>query len=107
MPSNPFLKSVIVTLANTNYNLLTLMQVVDKAAPTRCSKLNIQLDTLAGAANLYIGNDDISGTNFGAHLNAGQAKIWESGETDRIVLNQIFLRSDTAGVQVNIDALVY
>lgn len=106
MPSNPFLKSIVLPSANTNYNLLTLMQVADVQAPSRCSKLNLQLDTGAGAAKLFIGNDDISGSNYGVVLNAGQVKVWEMGETNRIILSQIFLRSDTAAVQVNIDALV-
>jgi hypothetical protein len=106
MPSNPFLKSVTLAAANTNYNLLTLMQARDANAPSRCSKLNIQLDPGAGGALLFVGNDDISATNYGAALYAGQVKVWETGQVNNLVLNQIYLRCATAGVQVNIDATV-
>lgn len=107
MPENPWLKSVTLASANTDYSLLALMQAVDAAAPTRCSKLNIQLDLSAGSAHLYVGNSDVSGSNYGAVLVAGQVKVWEMGETNRILLSQIYLLSDTASQQVNIDALVF
>ena len=107
MAANPWLKTVSLTSLNTNYNLYTLMKAVDPAAPDRCCKLNLQLDVGAGAAKLFIGNDDISGTNFGVQLNAGQVKVWESGETNRILASQIWLRTDTNTQSVHVDSLVY
>jgi hypothetical protein len=98
---------VTITSASKAYSLLSLMQAVDKAAPPRCCKLNIQLDTGAAGANLYVGNEDVSATNFGAHLNAGQVFVIENGETDRIVLSQLYLFADTESLQVNVAALVY
>lgn len=108
MPSNPWLKTVTLTSNGTAYNLLTLMQVVDKAAPPRCAKLNIQLDLSAGAANLLVGNEDVSATNYGAVLVAGQAIVWETGETNDLVLNQISLWATSgSSVRVNVNAHVY
>jgi hypothetical protein len=105
MPANPFLKSVVITLANTNYNLLTLMQALDGATYPRVAKLQLQLDPGAGAAKFFIGNDDLSGTNFGVSLVAGQALNFDSTPQNIIWLGGILLRSDTAGVRVNVVAL--
>jgi len=106
MPSNPWLKSLNLTAANTNYALLTLMQALDKSAPPRACSIQIQLDPSAGAAHLYIGNDDLSGTNCGVSLTAGQAMPFDTTPQNLVNLSQIQLRSDTAGVQVNVKVLV-
>jgi len=106
MAANPFLKQLTITTLNTNYSLLTLMQAIDASVTGRCAKLNIQLDPSAGAAHLYIGNEDISGSMYGAVLLAGQVKVWETAGMNIINASQIYLRSDTSGVKVNIDLLV-
>jgi hypothetical protein len=106
MPSNPFLKSITLTTLNTNYSLLTLLQALDPGVNGRCCKLNLQLDPGAGAAKLFIGNDDLSGTMYGAALLAGQVKVWETAQINLINASQIFLRSDTSAVKVNVDLLV-
>jgi hypothetical protein len=105
MPSNPFLKSVTLTAANTNYSLLSLVQAKDPGVTGRCCKLGIQLDIGAGGAHLYVGNEDLSGTNYGAVLVAGQVQVYENAALNVINCSQVYLRSDTAGVQVNVTIL--
>lgn len=105
MASNPFLKTITLTTLNTNYSLLTLVQALDPGVTGRCCKLAIQLDPGAGGAKLFIGNDDLSGTNYGVALFAGQAQIYENAALNVINASQIFLRSDTSGVKVNITIL--
>ena len=105
MPSNPFLKTVTLTAANTNYSLLTLMQALDPGQTGRLCKLTIQSDSGNGAANLYIGNEDLSGTNYGSHLVASQAVVFETVSMNLVNASQIYLRSDTNATKVNILAL--
>lgn len=100
------MKTVTVTLANTNYNLLTLMQAVEAACYPRSARLQIQLDAGAGAAKLFVGNEDVSATNYGAVLLAGQAFIFDATPQSLVSIIGISLRSDTAGVKVNISSLV-
>lgn len=105
MPSNPFLKSVTLTAASTNYNLLTLIQALEPGQTGRCCKLAIQNDTGNGAAHLFVGNEDVSGTNFGANLVATQVLDFETVGMNLINASDIWLRSDTASIKVNIALL--
>jgi hypothetical protein len=106
VPANPFLKTIVLTTLNTNYSLLTLIQAIDPGAPPRACHCQIQLDNGAGAAHLFVGNDDISGTNFGVNLVAGQQTTFDSTPQNLINISNIFLRSDTSAVKVNVKILV-
>ena len=108
MPANPWLKTITLTTLNTAYSLFTLIQAVDKSVVyTECCKLSIQLDPLAGSAKLRVGNEDISPTNCGVVLQAGQAQIFEMIEQNLYSLKNIYLLSDTSGVAVNITFVVH
>lgn len=103
MSANPWLKTLQLPLANTNYNLLTLMKAVDATVPIRAQYLQIQFDVDGGGARLRIGNDDVSNTNYGILLFATQAhSMWH--DANSINLDQYYLRSDTAGLFVTISA---
>jgi hypothetical protein len=102
MPVTPFLKSVTLTTGGTKYNLLTLIQALDPAQTGRCCKLQIQLDPSAGGATLLVGNDDISATNYGTSLVAGQFVTFENAALNVINASAIWLQSATSAVRVNV-----
>src|SRR5579872_4086220 len=106
MPSNPWLKSLTLTTSGTKYSLLTLMQAIDNGAPARACSLQIQLDTGAGAAHLFIGNEDLSATNMGVKPVASPALAFDTAPQNLLNLYQIYLWSDTSGVRVNVKVLV-
>jgi len=95
---NPRFLSVTLTTANTNYNLLTLLQAVDTefndSPYQRCRRLAIQADFDAGAARFFVGNTDMTGSIFGVEIVATQSVLYED-EQDTIILNHVFLRCDT------------
>lgn len=108
--SNPLLRSLTLTDANTVYNLLTLIRAVTtpdlSAYPNRCAHLRIQADPAGGAAKFYIGNaDTLSATDFGVQLVATQ--VYEIGpvENNLILLDQIGLLCDTAAKTVEVSVL--
>ncbi len=105
MSSNPWLKTITLTTGSTVYNLLTLMNLKDPGITGRCCKLALQLDIGAGGAQLLVGNDDISTTNYGAVLVAGQIVEWENAALNVINASNIYLLSTTAGVKVNVNLL--
>jgi hypothetical protein len=102
---NPWLKSVTLTNANQNYNLLALMQVVDPNSPITCQALQIQVDPLAGAAILRILNSGGSDTNWGVFLYASQAFNVASPNCNAVPTGSYWLRTDTAGLLVGVCAL--
>jgi hypothetical protein len=71
---NPWCKSLIIT--GTAKQLLALMETADPAwnnTPRAVTYVQIQLDIDAGATRLYVGNADVTATNRGFELIAGQA----------------------------------
>lgn len=106
MPANPVLKTVTLTTGGTKYNLLTLLQAIDPGITGRCCKLSIQLDPSAAGATLLIGNDDITTTNYGVSLVAGQFQTFENAALNVINCSQIWLQSATSSIRVNVAVLV-
>lgn len=99
---SPTLRSIILTTANTNYVLLTLLQVLDPQILRRAQSIQLQLDVNAGAANLYIGNPGMTAIDLGVQLVPSQAFSIPSLDSNLILLDDIVLRSDTDGVRVNV-----
>lgn len=105
MSANPRLMSIVLTTGGTLYNLLTLMQAKDPGVTGRCCKLAVQLDLGAGAAQLLVGNDDLTTTNYGAILVAGQIVEWENAALNVINASNVYLLCSTSGVRVNVNLL--
>lgn len=103
---NPWLKSVTLTNANQNYNLLALMLAVDSSAPRICQALQIQVDPTAGAAVLRILNSTGSDTNWGVFLYPSQAFNVASPGRNSVPTGSYWLRTDTAGLLVGVCALI-
>lgn len=103
---NPWGKTVTLTAASTAYSLLTLMQALDANVVKVAAHLRIFFGLGGGAAKLYIGNSDVSTTNYGSALVAGQ--VYELGPflSNSIDLSSIFLLSDTPSVAVGVSQAV-
>ncbi len=103
----PWLRSVTITTANVNENLLTLLQAADSDIPPHCQMFQIQLDIGAGAARLYIGDtSSLTATDVGVELVAGQAFSIGSVESNLINLADIAVRSDTNSTRINVTIVV-
>lgn|SRR3990167_4531616 len=108
---HPWMGSVTLTDANTNYSLRTLIEALDSSVIPLTESgrsfpvqwLAIQLDVNAGGARLYIGNpNNLSGTNCGVELVATQVwPIW-SMPTNLVQMDDVHVRSNTAGVRLNV-----
>ena len=108
---HPWMGSLTLTDADTNYSIRELVDALDASiVPSNASGRNmvvqwlaIQLDVGAGGARLYIGNpNNLSGTNCGVELVATQVwSIW-SMPTNLVNVDDIYVRSNTAGVRINV-----
>jgi len=103
VPSNPWMKSLALASHTIRYNLFTLMQAADPTLKySQCSKLQIQFDKNAQAANLFIGNEDVTPTVYGVSLVATQAFGIEEAGKNIINLEQIWLVSDTDAQTIHV-----
>ena len=101
------MKSLSLTSHTQKYNLWTLMQALDNTLKSsHCSKLQIQYDKGAAGANLFIGNDDLTTSNYGVSLVASQAFGIEEVALNVINLEQIYLQSDTDTQTIHVVAHV-
>lgn len=100
---SPLLRSVVLTLANTEYNLLTLLQALDSDIPNRCQMVQLQFDWNAEGDLLYIGNPGHVGpTDRGVEVGASQAATIQSLDSNLLMLGDIALMSNGAGRSVNV-----
>lgn len=100
------MKTVTLPLANTTYNLLDLMRVVDPNAPTKAIAIKLQGDPDAGVAKWKMGNSDASDIMWGQSLRAGQATGFESLQGNALPLASFHLRTDTPGLLIGVTAMV-
>lgn len=108
MSANPWAKTLNLALAANAYNLYDLIQAADVTVKyPQCCKLQIQLDPGAGAGKLYIGNSDVSSTNRGTELVAGQSKEYEGIEQNLYSLQNVWLRGSANDMDVNISYVVH
>ena len=103
---SPFLHSIVLTNANQEYNLLTLLQALDPDIPKRCQSLELQFDLDAAADRLYIGNPGTVGaTDTGVALVASQGWIISSMDANLVFLSDIALKSNGASHKVNVSLI--
>jgi hypothetical protein len=94
----PLLRSVTLILANTQYNLYSLLSALDVDTPKKACYVQLQFDPAAGGDLLYIGNSGVAdiSANYGASLVATQAWQSPSYDSNLILLSNILLRSNGA-----------
>ena len=106
--------TVTLAAANTNYNLLTLLQAVTAAqtppsdTPAACRELNIQsypgIDgTGANTNDVLIGDSFLSATNMAYVLAVGGSRTYRSASTGSVPVGTIFVRSAGASQKLNIE----
>lgn len=106
MPSSPWAKTI--TAPTTAATLFSVMQAKDaglkgQVTPQRCAKLSIEWDPGNTTQIIYVGNDDVTTTNFGKKLSAaGQIFNIESTDQDIINLDSIFLLGSAAAANVDV-----
>ncbi len=106
-PYSPWLQSVTIPSADTNVNLLTLLQAIDSEVPTHVQSISIQVDINEGATKVFIGNPDtLSAANNGATMVATQSWSTGSHESNLIYLGDIELRADTTTTLLHISFIV-
>ncbi len=95
--------SVTLTLANTNYNALTLVRAIDANFVDRANSLTIQSHDTNGAAIVSVAEDaNLGAARRGYTLQAGAGMTYSGPRAN--LFNKWF-RSDAAGSVVNIDVV--
>ena len=108
MSANPWSESITLGSSGTAVNLFAAIQALDVTVKyPQCCKIQIQLDPGAGGAKLFGGNSDVSSTNHGWEIVAGQIKNWEALQQNLYNLQQIWLVSDTSEVKVNVEFVIH
>ena len=103
----PWMHSLILTTANTVYNLYTLVAAITPSINIFAKSVKIQLDIGAGAAKCYIGSPDSLATNdCGQALVATQIFDTSAFTSDACKLPDIALMADTNSTQVNVTIFV-
>jgi hypothetical protein len=103
MRANP--RYLAVTIPNsTPVNLWTLLKAIDADTPRVAEYMQLEVDSAAMAALIYIGNSDldIATDVWGVKLQAGQAHEIQDMASNLIQLDQIFLATDGADVLVGV-----
>jgi len=98
----PFMGSVSVGTSATGQDIWTLFSAVWSGLSHKCFFLEIQLDTTAGSASVYVGNSNVSATMCGVNLSANQAQLVYAFDSNLLVLDHIFLLSSSGTVQCNL-----
>jgi hypothetical protein len=98
----PWLRTIPITAANTEYNLHTLLLAVDATMPARCQALSLQFNGGNTADSLYVGNPGTVGAaDCGVILQGSQA--WAiSQDSNLLMLSDIALMSNGAEHSVQV-----
>ena len=90
-----------LAVANTAYNLKTLIDAIEPMLQGTADEVVIQADS--GAGTVLVGDSQISGTRYGYVLAPGDSRTYRL--PGRIRTNEMWLRSATAGKKVNVEVL--
>jgi hypothetical protein len=102
--------SVVLTDANTNYNLMGL--VIDPAngnrpnAPQACRELTIQVDPGAGnddAVVVSVGDGAMEADKVGYKLAKGESTTYRSDNSDRVYPGSMVVRATVAATVLNVE----
>jgi len=97
---------VTLTLADTNYNALTLVRAIDSAFVDYARRLTLQSEPTNTAGKvIFVGHEataNFSASRFGFKLDPGDPAVFEDPD-GRATLAGLIVRSDAAGQKLNID----
>jgi len=95
--------SVLIVLANTPYQLSALFGAINaEYARTTFQAANLQVDIDAGGVRVYVGNDDVSATNWGVKITGSQAVGLNVPGSPNVDPRHLYVMSDTAGVRLGV-----
>lgn len=96
--------TLTLTTHAVKYNLWTLIKAASGFSNARgaCRELSLLGDPANAAAKVFIGDNNVSSSNFGVQLIAGQSTIFRSADTNAVPMNEIGLTSDTDGAKVDV-----
>lgn len=100
--------AVTVTLAaaNTNYNLLALVQAIEANCPGTCGELCLQSPKANAAAMIYVGDGKLAGTTrAGYELNSGDSRTYRA-ERNSVHVGSQYVRTDTPGALLNVEVML-
>jgi len=101
-----------LTLANTNYNLFTLIAAAKATSDSvwvfdECKQLEVQMDPADVAGSTYRrGTSALSDTVFGAQFVAGDFDTWGPLDTGGIFLSDFNYRCSSAGKILRVSAVL-
>jgi|SRR5215831_11546405 len=108
MAANPYMHSFVLASGSTAYNLATLIKG-DPNAPNLSviQDMTVQVPLRSGNARIYLGNGDITATNCGTELSAGQAIAFTAVPPNWLNLQSsgtgtLSVLTDTAGTAINL-----
>lgn len=97
---------VTLTSANTNYNLLTLIQALTGYSGANGMVAWLHLQATAGNAGaILIGDASMTGSVFGFSLAAAANHIYGPFVMSALSLANIWVRSASAGVTLSVETL--
>ena len=90
--------------------LTTLLRAKDAAQFTPSEVIRflwctIQADEDLGAGNIWIGNSNVSSSEFGWHLVATQSVSIPASESNLLIANDVWFISDTDAVDIHVSFL--
>lgn len=104
---SPWMRTIELPLADTNYNLLDEAKVLDANCPRTVGSLFIQTDVEADEAVFNVGNPlTLDATDRGVDMFAGQP-FSISSVVNNISLQHFSIRCNEAGKSVNITLVVF
>ena len=103
---NPWMHTVTILAANTNYDLYTLMAAVDPSAPASVVFLQLQADPAGGAAKFRIGNGSLSDTDYGVLITASSSQTFQDQTGCKSIATKgMLVRCDTPEKTLSVIAL--
>ena len=93
---------ITLTLAATNYSLLTLLRAVDSGCPSTCRELQIQ-GTNGNSDVVKVGDANLALNNYGFELAYLESRTWRGKDDTDINIGLRYVRSETAGQKLNVD----
>jgi hypothetical protein len=83
------------------YNLYTLIKVSFPNAAGACRELSLVADPGNGSDKIFVGGNDVSSSNFGQQLTAGQSSTYRS-DMNNIPMSEMALVSDADGSKIDV-----
>lgn len=97
--------TVTLTTADTNYNLLTLLQAVDPTCPPTARELIVQSSRAnAGGSYINVGDGSMGASRCGYELAVRESRTYRSNKQD-VFLGAMYVRPSANGLVLNVEVM--